>query len=87
MGKGQEQAIHRERETNSPQICKKMLILTGKRNANLSYLKIIHFTVRLAENKILMTLSWQGCGEIVVLICIGGRANWYKPHPQQFGNI
>ena len=60
MGQGQEQTIHRKRETNSPQIHKKMLILTGKRNANSSYLKIMYFMVRLAENNILMTLSWQG---------------------------
>ena len=34
MGQGQEQTIHGKIETNSPQIHKKMLILTGKRNAN-----------------------------------------------------
>lgn len=60
MGQGQEPTIHRKRETNSPQIHKKMLILTGNRNANSSYLKIMYFMVRLAENNILMTLSWQG---------------------------
>lgn len=57
MGQGQKQTIHRKIETNSPQIHKKMLILTGKRNANSSYLKIMYFRIRLAENKILMTVG------------------------------
>lgn len=74
MGQGQEQTIHRKIETNSPQIHKKMLILTGKRNANSSYLQIMYFRIRLAENKILMTVGKAG-RETGVFICVGGRAN------------
>lgn len=42
MGQGQEQTIHRKIETNSPQIHKKMLILTGREMPNSSYLQIMY---------------------------------------------
>lgn len=47
------------------------------------------YTIGLAENNILPTLGWQGCGESHTHICVGGNLNQCEPHGQgqQFGKI